>query len=205
VPVVVVLLIAGVALAVLLTGKSPGASQASGTASPSKTAFTGDLRTLLLTAPAAATPTRGPGMTADGALNTVDDAAATYGNPDAAVQVLRSFGFQRGAIRQWVESDGEWVGISLYQFRLATNATDFAGVRTSEYSGMGIFKPAVPIAGVPGGVVYQRSEISVNNRWLTEIVLVKGTIVAEIFVTGPLQLGPERPSAIAKAQYDRLP
>src|SRR5215470_17884849 len=64
------------------------------------TGFTGDLRTLLLPRPATATNAADP--KSDGTI-TIEQAAASFGDPTQGMTQLRALGYERGAIEEWRE------------------------------------------------------------------------------------------------------
>jgi hypothetical protein len=181
----------------------PSPAGSSPAPAPTPTAFAGDLRTLLLPIPPAATRTPSPYGT-DGNL-TINDEAKLFDDPTQGLTQLRSSGYQRGAEVEWVESDGTWVGVILAQLDTADHTAQYAGTQQQGFANNTLFGPAVAISGVPQGFIYQRTSISSNNRWFSEAVFAKNTISVELFVTGPQHLGPEKLTALAKAEYALLP
>jgi hypothetical protein len=165
--------------------------------------YEGDLRTLLLPVPPSATKTSAPGASSNGTID-IDQAAATYADPAAGRTLLMTGGFRRGATIEWLEDDVTWVGVIAYQFYDPSDQRRWAEGLQRKFRSDSVFGPGVEIAGVPEGVVFQRTTIA-NGRWLSEAVFGKNDITVEVFISGALKRGPEKAVEYAKAQYALLP
>jgi hypothetical protein len=198
----------GAPSAPVTAGPSSTGSTPAMTPTPTRSAgpFQGDLRTLLLSVPASATKTTGPGsLNSDDGSISIGMAAATGTDSGALLKWLEYLGYQQGAIREWLESDGTWVGVILNQLGSSNDARIWTTDVQKTFRSNSEFPTSLPIDGVPAGLVFPRSSISMNDRWFTEAVFSKGDIGVEVFVTGPIHSGPERTVAIAQAQYAHLP
>lgn len=171
---------------------------------PTPQAFSGDLRTLLLDRPASATETLAPGADPAGTLS-IDEIAANGTDVAAARSALLAAGFKQGAEVSWVEADGTWVGVFLYQFGSPAKATEYSQSLQAGFESNPLFGAPVDIAGTIGGQVFQRTSISDNKRWFSDAVFARNDITVELFVTGPVKHLPAKPADLAEAQYALLP
>lgn len=166
--------------------------------------YEGDLRTLLLPMPPAATKTSAPGASSNGTID-IDQAAATYDDPAAGRTQLMTGGFRRGAFVQWLEDDQSLVNVTAYQFYDPSDTRRWAEGLQRKFRSDALFAPGVQIAGVPEGVVFQRTTIA-NGRWFSEAVFAKNDITVELFVSGPVKASTDKQAVeYAKAQYALLP
>jgi hypothetical protein len=97
------------------TGRAPSAKP------PAGTHFTGDLRTILLKAPAGAQTGKPNSANDDGTVSLENAASFLYFNQAGAANQLRSFGYARGAMVAFSQS-GYQVTSALFQFQDASGA-----------------------------------------------------------------------------------
>jgi hypothetical protein len=132
----------------------------------------GDLRDRLLPVPEGAGPWKEPQKVA------LQQAAALGENKTAQTELLRRYGFVRGALRAWHANDGKLVDIRLYQFASADNARRYAEFEqmVSDYTSGG----DMPIADASGAHTYTdtttdkygyQSELGIGYRGITVVII----------------------------------
>src|SRR5215831_15567629 len=141
------------------------------------TGFTGDLRTLLLPRPTTATNAADP--KSDGTI-TIEQAAASFGDPSVGMTQLRALGYARGAIEEWREPDGTHVSVIVFQFGDHPSATTFTYGAQNSYALNGLFDTPIGIPGVPLGNVYQLTAAGSDKQFLTEIFFTKNNMTVEV-------------------------
>jgi hypothetical protein len=166
------------------------------------TGFTGDLRTLLLPRPSAATNAADP--KSDGTI-TIEQAAASFGDANQGLTQLKALGFERGAFEQWREPDGTQVSIIVFQFGDHPSATTFTYGAQNSYALNRAFDAPIGIPGIPLGNAYQLSAAGPDKQWLTEVFFTRNNITAELSIIGPTKLPSARAVSLAQSQYGRLP
>ena len=164
--------------------------------------FTGDLRTLLLPRPSNATNAADP--KSDGTI-TIEQAAASFDNPNQGLTQLRALGFARGAIEQWRETDGTEVSDIVFLFGDHPSATTFTYAAQNSYALNQLFDAPIAIPGIPLGDVYQLSVAGPDKKFLTEVFFTKNSMTVELSIIGPSKMPSARAVSLAQAQYALLP
>jgi hypothetical protein len=159
----------------------------------------GDLRVLLVSAPAEAGPCQDSSDT-DELLNLEQDAANYTGTGNAA-DILRQSGFLRGATHCWLTAGGSEVDLTLEQFDSATHARHFlAGQIAQEDKQYGSTSANVP--GIPGAKSYLDLKADANGNLSNYVFGQRGDIMFTIATwESPITA---LAADLTRQQYDRL-
>jgi len=181
----------------------PSATTSTTTAAPQPTPFSGDLRTLLLTAPNTSRPFRKPFST-DGKL-TVAKIATGYTNETQEVNYLNSLGFKQGAIIQWHDANDDQVDIRMYQFGSESDAAEFADTEQGYYTHDDTYADQSPASGIDDSGVYVAKKPDSDKYIETEIVFHKGDIYVEFAMWQQKKANTTVSLELARNQLAKLP
>ena len=187
------------------TSSQPTAQSPTPSPTPAFTAFSGDLRTLLVPRPTGATKDSNTGNgNADGTV-TLEQAAETYADPAFGKTHMQEFGFQQGATESWHESDKYSVQIVLFQFAKPDDTAEFVqkledgGDSDDFWDGRGDVDP------IPNARYYVSAKVNKNGNYNFEIWFSKGGIAARMNAFGPDKTDIDRLKTLAQKQYALLP
>jgi hypothetical protein len=212
--VVMLLMLGGVATLVLLNrhgstvaaAAAPTGRTATPAPSPTPTAFSGDLRTLLLPVPPGATKLPNTNIgNADGTVS-IDQAAGTFINTDHnAATYLKSMGYAQGATVGWkVASTSTSVHVELFQFYSTLTERWLQGI-VDGFDTSDRIDARGDLPGVPGGRYYAFVHTSNDGSYAIECYFTKYDIAADIWVFTPGKPDPADLLALAQKQYALLP
>jgi hypothetical protein len=173
------------------------------TPSPSATSFSGDLRTLLLTAPRTSHPFAKP-ISKDGTL-TADQIASTFTDPTTARVVLTEDGFVAGAIEQWHDADDTEVIIRLYQFGSPDEALSWSDFDQEGLASDTTLTDQSPIDGIDGSSCFVTKKVDSLGFIGTLGIATQKDIYMRIKVFQPVKQIRALAIKIMTSQYARLP
>lgn len=191
-----------IAVAAVLAASALSACRAPSTASgatsaPGVAIHTGDLRSYLLAVPAGATAE----PVGDDGTITLDEDAATTGNPAKRKSTLLGYGFKGEAGRAWSAAGGSEVEIVLIQFDSPVNAgdyiTDAEGSSAVEFSNF-------PVAALPGADVFIDPTTEHDGSIEVEGTANEGDVAILIFDTQKTPGSPDAVATLLRAQHDAL-
>jgi hypothetical protein len=164
--------------------------------------FTGDLRTLLLTKPAGATPLSHEGA-ADGTLS-LTEAAAPYTDSAQVAKEMRDLEYQQGAVTAWHDTKLRDVYVTLNQFRYEREAAQFAvelqlGLQNSSATDSSAY-----IDEIAAGRWFAEKKVP-GNKTPVHAVFIKDNIMVDITVFANNSADIDFTKKTAIDQYARLP
>jgi hypothetical protein len=171
--------------------------------SPSPTAFTGDLRTLLLTPPKTSRPFVNP-MSKDGTLSQ-QQAASTFDDPNQASTVLTDDNFVAGAVLQWHDSNETQVTIELLQFDGPADAQNWFRFDARGYEGDSTFTDQSPIEGVAGSSMFVANKPDSDGLVMSVGLAWHGSIYMAFVVWQPDKQDKAAAVNLMTQQFSRLP
>jgi hypothetical protein len=172
---------------------------ATATPTPTATPFAGDLRTLLVAAPAAA------GSSAESGSLSRQDVAQEFSNVELTQRILRVNSYTNGAYRSWSVGTQD-VFVELYQFDAADGARAFAIYQDDEYLGNTDYVSHSPVAGVEGsGLFARKTPLTTTKKYVVYGVAARGGITIWVAIRNSKQFDPSVAGQVLKQQYDRLP
>jgi len=199
----------GIAILVNRNGSTPtaggggGGTTATTPPAPTKTAFSGDLRTVLLAAPTSAVPWQEP-VSKDGTL-TLDQAADLFGDSAQAKSKLTADGFTAGAIAQWHDSDDTLVEIKLYQFEDVAGAQKWLSSDRLGTAGDDSNDDHSPVGTISGSGLYVAKKADSDGFMQSIGIVAKNTIVAVVIVWVPNKSAESATVDLTTKQFARLP
>jgi hypothetical protein len=182
---------------------STGGPSDTSTAAPSPTAFTGDLRTLLLTPPSTSHPFAKP-LSTDGTTN-ADQIASAFQDPTEAKAVLQEDDFVAGAVVQWHDADDTEVLIKLYQFGSPAEAKSWQYFNQRGYAGDATKTDQSPIDGIDDSGCFVTKKVDSLGFIDTLGIAAKQDIYMLVFVYQPGKQNRPIATGIMSSQFQRLP
>jgi hypothetical protein len=173
------------------------------TPSPTLAPFSGDLRTLLVTAPKTSRPFVNP-MSKDGTL-TKQLVAATFDDPDQATTVLTDDNFVQGAVLQWHDSDETQVTIELLQFDGPANTENWFRFDARGYEGDNTLTDQSPIDGISGSSMFVANKPDSDGLVMSIGLAWHGSIYMTVVVWQPDRQNKTTAVNLMEQQFSRLP
>jgi hypothetical protein len=172
---------------------------------PTFTAFSGDLRTLLVARPSGSTKDSNDGNGNPDGTVTLDQAAQTYSDVDFGKTHMQEFGYEQGATESWHEGDHYSVQIVLFQFRDPSDTHDFVSKLEDGSDTDDFWSDHGDVPNISTGRFYISAKTNNNGNYNFEIWFSKGGIAARMNAFGPNKTDVEKLKTLAQKQYAMLP
>ncbi len=160
----------------------------------------GDLRRLLVPAPADSRPWEQP-IGTDEQLSLDGYAALRWQGVD---EQLRRLGYQRGAVRCWVLPSGALVDVALLRFDSGVHAAQYVEVEKRTFTSGYTDGSAAPVPDVPGGALFAGLITDSDGYRVAIAIAARGDVMVEVVVARRAELDPSVINRLMREQYDRL-